>query len=90
MIASELRETVTVALLQQLDAAHPNPMSAAQLLIPLKLSGLPGITAPDVESLIADLADKQWVQSIESKAAGELKRYRRTDAARVWLRESGF
>ena len=60
------------------------------LLIPLKSSGLPHITKPDIESLLVDLLDKGWVHAVENHAASEIKRYRRTDTARAWLRVNGF
>ena len=90
MISAELRETLIIATLQALDASHPAAMAPRMLLIPLKQSGLADLTEKEVLSLVTDLEDKGWVKAQDSKAAPELKRYKRTEEGRAYLRESGF
>jgi|GEM_PF-5890218 len=89
-MTAETRETLIVATLALLDAAHPYPQSAPQLLIPLKLSGFRELTEPLLASLLLDLEEKGWVKPQASDATGELTRYRRTEDARAFLRRSGF
>lgn len=43
-----------------------------------------------MESLLSDLEEKQWVKATHSPSAAEVKRFARTDAARVYLRDSGL
>jgi hypothetical protein len=90
MISAELRETLIIATLQALDAAHPQALSPRLLLIPLKQSGLGDLTERDVLSLVADLEEKGWLKASDSEAAPELRRYKRTEDARAYLRRNGF
>lgn len=90
MITAELRETLIIAILQQLDAVHPSGLSARTLLIPIRQSGLGDIAERDLVSLLADLKSKGWVDAVASTSASELVRYQRTEAGRVFLRQSGF
>lgn len=90
MIANQERETLIAVLLQQLDAAHPRTLKAADLHFPLRFSGLSGVTLPEVESVMADLVSLNWVEPESSAAAAEITRYKRTEAARVWLRKQGL
>ena len=90
MISAELRETLIIATVQALDAAHPQALSSRLLLIPLKQSGLGDLTEKDVLSLVADLEEKGWLKASDSEAAPELRRYKRTEEARSYLRRNGF
>lgn len=90
MISAELRETLIVAALQALDAAHPQALTPRMLMIPLKQSGLADLTERDVISLIADLEEKGWLKATDSEAAPEVRRYKRTEDARAYLRRNGF
>lgn len=90
MISNEQREQVTTAILQSLDAVHPQGMTAQSLLVPLKLSGLTLLERVDVESLLSDLEEQGLVIRKESPLAREVKRVVRTDKARVMLREAGL
>lgn len=90
MISHEQRESITIAILQSLDAVHPRGMAARALLTPVKLCGFTLIEQPDMESLLSDLEEKQWVKATHSPSAAEVKRFARTDAARVYLRDSGL
>ena len=90
MIAAELRETLIIATLQTLDAAHPQALTPRMLLIPLKQSGLAELTERELLSLIADLEEKGWLKAADSDAAPELRRYKRTEDARAYLRRNGF
>jgi DNA-binding PadR family transcriptional regulator len=90
MISHEQRETIQLAILQALDAAHPNQQTAKTLLIPLRLSGLASLTEADVVSLLADMVETGLVTQSASPLAQEVKRYARTNAGRVALREAGF
>lgn len=90
MISHEQREQVTVAILQSLDAVHPNGLTAHSLMTPLKLSGLTLLERADVESLLSDMQEAGHVKLAASKLASEVKRFVRTDAGRVLLREAGL
>jgi hypothetical protein len=90
MIPPELRETLIIAILQQLDAVHPSTLSAQTLLIPLRQSGLADLNAKDLGSLLADLEEKGWVCPQAGSAVPELTRFKRTEAGRSYLRQSGF
>ncbi len=90
MIANEQRETLQLAILQALDAAHPNQQTAKTLLIPLRMSGLGSLTEQDLTSLMTDMTEAGLVTQSASPLAREVKRYARTDAGRVALREAGF
>ncbi len=90
MISAELRETLIVASLQALDAAHPQALTPRMLMIPLKQSGLADLAERDVISLIADLEEKGWLKAADSEAAPEVRRYKRTEDARAYLRRNGF
>lgn len=90
MISHEQREAITIAILQALDAVHPRGMTAQSLLTPVKLSGFTLIEKADMESLMSDIEERQWVKATPSPSAAEVKRFVRTDAARVYLRDSGF
>lgn len=93
-LSNELRETVIAIILQALDASHPQAMTADMLMTPLRLSGVaPDITKREVSGLLYDLASRTpqpWVSIVPSGAASEIVRYRRTDAARVWLVQAGL
>ncbi|MGV3664283.1 MAG: hypothetical protein ACO1TE_29190 [Prosthecobacter sp.] len=93
-LTSELRETIIAVILQALEASHPQAMTADMLMTPLRLSGVaPDVTKRDVNGLLYDLSVRTpdpWVAIEASKAAAEISRYRRTDAARVWLVQSGL
>lgn len=90
MISHEQRETLQLAILQALDAVHPNQQTAKTLLIPLKYSGLGALTEEDVTSVLTDMTEAGLVTKSASALAGEVKRYARTNAGRVALREAGF
>lgn len=90
MISHEQRETLQLAILQALDAVHPNQQTAKTLLIPLKYSGLGELTEADVASLLTDMTEAGLVTQSASPLAREVKRYARTNAGRVALREAGF
>ncbi len=90
MISHEQREHVTIAILQALDAVHPKGLTAQSLLTPLRLSGLPYIEKPEVESLLSDLEEKGWIKPFASQAAPEVTRHTRTDEGRAFLRKNGF
>lgn len=90
MISAELRETLIVAALQALDAAHPQALTPRMLMIPLRQSGLADLAERDVISLIADLEEKGWLKAADSEAAPEVRRYKRTEDARTYLRRNGF
>jgi len=90
MIAHEQRETLQLAILQALDAAHPNQQTVKTLLIPLRMSGLGSLTEADVVSLMADMVETGLVTQSASPLAQEVKRFTRTNAGRVALREAGF
>jgi DNA-binding PadR family transcriptional regulator len=90
MISAELRETLIIATLQQLDAVHPQALSPRMLIIPLKQSGLADIDEKDLSSLLLDLEEKSWVKPKDSEAARELTRYIRTEDGRAYLRRNGF
>ena len=97
-IAAELPETIITAILQALNACHPRALSAKMLLIPLNHSGLAELSEQEIEGLLLDLSERRngqgyaapWVEPVESGAAAEVVRYRRTEAARVWLVKSAF
>jgi len=90
MISAELRETLIIAVLQQLDAVHPQALSPRMLIIPLRQSGLAEIHERDLCGLLLDLEEKSWVKPIDSEAAREVTRYKRTEDARAYLRRNGF
>lgn len=90
MLSAELRETLIIATLQALDAAHPGALSPRMLIIPLRQSGLSELTEKELGSLLLDLEEKGWVKPKDSEAAPELRRYTRTDEARAYLRRNGF
>jgi hypothetical protein len=90
MISGPLRETVITSALQALDAAHPRSLSAQDLFIPLRHSGLADLELKDLQSLLVDLKGQSLVTEQASPVAAEILRYQRTDMARVWLRQNGF
>lgn len=90
MIANEQRENIQLAILQALDVAHPRQLTVATLLIPIQRSGLAEMTEKDLTSLMTDMVEAGLVTQSASPLAREVKRYARTDAGRVALREAGF
>lgn len=89
-LSAELRETLIIATLQQLDTVHPTALSAKMLLIPLKQSGLADLDVKELRSLLSDLEDKGWITTKDSEAAPELQRFKRTEDGRAYLRRNGF
>lgn len=90
-LSHELRETVIAAVLQQLDAAHPRALSARDLMVPLRLSGLGGsVDQEALDGLLIDLQEKALVTPATSALAGEVTRWKRTETARAWLAANGF
>lgn len=90
MISHEQRETLQLAILQALDAAHPNQQTVRTLLLPLRMSGVGSLSEQDLTSLMTDMVEAGLVSQSASPLAREIKRYARTDAGRVALREAGF
>lgn len=83
-------ESVTVNVLRQLDAAHPLGMKSSSLLDGLHQDDLRFVSADDLTSLLADLAEQGLVAVKASTPVPELKRFARTVQARAWLSENGF
>jgi hypothetical protein len=89
-LSHDQRETVQLAVLQQLDAAHPRLLTAKALIIPLTQSGLAALDEAALHSLLTDMTSTGLVMSSASDLAAEVIRYTRTDKGRVALRAAGF
>lgn len=83
-------ESITINVLRQLDAVHPNGMKASSLLTGCHEDDLRFVDQPALNSLLNDLQEQGFVALKASETTPELKRYARTVKARTWLRESGF
>ena len=84
------REAITVNVLRQLDAVHPNGMKASSLLTGCHADDLRYTDAPALQSLLSDLKEQGYVDIKANEALPELKRYTRTVKARVWLSDNGY
>lgn len=83
-------EAVTVNILRQLDAVHPNGMKASSLLTGCHTDDLRFIDQPALNSLLSDLQEQGFITLKGNEAVPELKRFTRTVKARAWLSENGF
>ena len=83
-LSGELREAAIKVLLETLDAAHPRAMTEAHLATPLGFA-IAGANVETVRGLMPDLEERGWVKREASEAAGEVTRWKQTDAGRVWL-----
>jgi hypothetical protein len=83
-LSGELREAAIKIILETLDAAHPMALTERHLAVPLSI-GIAGANEETVHRLMPDLEESGYVKSNASEAAGEVTRWKRTEAARVWL-----
>lgn len=84
-MTGETREMAILAMMQALNAVHPQAMTlgmagaAAGRACGLKLD------QRETESLLVDLIDKGWAEKVNSEAAPEVSRFKRTEKGRIWL-----
>ena len=83
-------ESITTNVLRQLDAVHPNGMKASSLLTGCLEDDLRFVTADDLKSLLSDLQEQGFIEAVGSETVPELKRFKRTVKARVWLRDNHY
>jgi hypothetical protein len=83
-------EAVTIDVLQQLDAVHPNGMKADSLLAGLHQNDKRYVNEGTLASLLADLESQKLVAIKGNTAVPELKRFIRTVNARAWLTDNGY
>jgi hypothetical protein len=83
-LSGELREAAIKIILETLDESHPMAMTEAHLATPLGFA-IARANVETVHALMPDLEERGLVKPISSEAAGEVTRWKRTDAARVWL-----
>jgi hypothetical protein len=83
-LSGELREAAIKIVIETLDAAHPRAMTEAHLAMPLGFA-IAGATSETVARLMPDLEERGLVKAESSEVAGEVVRWKRTDAGRVWL-----
>lgn len=83
-------EAITVNVLRQLDAVHPNGMKASSLLTGCHQDDLRFVNQEALNSLLADLQEQGFVALKSDQATPELKRYTRTVKARAWLSDNGY
>lgn len=87
-LSGELREAAIKILLETLNESHPMAMTEAHLAMPLGFA-IAGANVETVHGLMPDLEERGFVKPISSEAAGEVVRWKRTDAGRVWLARQG-
>lgn len=83
-LSGELREAAIKIIMETLDAAHPMALTERHLSVPLSI-GIAGANVETVYGLMPDLEERGFVKPISSEAAGEVTRWKRTEAGRVWL-----
>lgn len=83
-LSGEIREAAIKVILETLDATHPLAMTEAHLAMPLGFA-IAGSNKETVQALMPDLEERGWVKREASEAAGEVVRWKRTEAGRVWL-----
>lgn len=83
-------EAITVNVLRQLDAVHPNGMKASSLLTGCHADDLRFCDQAALNSLLSDLQEQGFVALKGNEAVPEMKRYTRTIKARAWLNDNGY
>jgi len=86
----EQLQAITVNILRQLDAVHPNGMKASSLLTGCHEDDLRFVDKDQLNSLLSDLQEQGFVEVTGSVPVPELKRFKRTVQARAWLRDNHY
>lgn len=84
-----LRPQLIICLLRQLHEVHPNKLRTMDLAVGCEAMGFPGETPLTLRSILADMEEKHLVTKSEDAFDASVKRYARTETARVLLSEHG-
>lgn len=83
------RSQLIICLLQQLHAVHPNKLKVLELHVGAGAMGFSQETPESITSLLSDCVEKDLVTQDADPFDGSVKRYARTETARVLLLEHG-
>lgn len=84
-----LRPQLIICLLRQLHEAHPLKLRVSDLIVGCDAMGFPGQTPDSLSSVLEDCKEKGLIFTSVDVFDGSIKRYARTETARVLLAEHG-
>lgn len=84
-----LRPQLIVCLLRQLHQVHPVKLRIVDLVSGCDAMGFPGQDEKSLASVLEDMQDKALVERFDDPLDASVKRFKRTEAARVLLAEHG-